>query len=334
MSNFCAQLSYEEDVWGYGPIDLGYDEEEVCFHRKERKEDTLRLGRQGLTLSELEWKINNFCSMLRLRVLYLDNNQLTELPPIPATLQELSVSGNYLKKIQKLPSGLTNLNLSNNFLEELPFTLPEELETLQISTNLLTTLPLLPDDLRYLDVSENNLTEITSIPSSLKNFKGCKNKFTRLPVFPETITEITVPNNQLRHLPAFENGQHKQIYLGVNGNCLQNLPSFPGNVLISFSENPLLEETLGHPKSAYLALTAKWNRTIARNNILVQFRFLFYLYKFRPKLRDWLWRLRERKAIADCHPNKLEAALCSTHPEKRQRTAEELEILCDTVFGA
>ena len=68
--------------------------------------------------------------------LYLGNLDLTELPPLPATLTELDCSWNNLTSLPDLPAGLTYLSCRFNKL---------------------TSLPDLPATLTYVTCTDNNL---------------------------------------------------------------------------------------------------------------------------------------------------------------------------------
>lgn len=77
-----------------------------------------------------------------LRILSASNNLLTSLPEsLPARLHTLDVSRNLLSGLpENLPASLRVLNVSHNLLSSLPERLPA-LQTLQASSNLLTSLP-------------------------------------------------------------------------------------------------------------------------------------------------------------------------------------------------
>ena len=62
------------------------------------------------------------------------NNQLTELPTLPYTLEEFYCSGNILTELPKLPDFLKYLDCSNNKLTELQ-ELPDSLENLNCNYN-------------------------------------------------------------------------------------------------------------------------------------------------------------------------------------------------------
>ncbi|MEY4926145.1 MAG: leucine-rich repeat protein, partial [Bacteroidota bacterium] len=83
-----------------------------------------------------------------LQRLYCNNNQLTSLPALPATLQYLYCYNNQLTSLPALPATLQRLYCNNNQLTSLP-ALPAALQYLDCDTNQLTSLPALPATLQY-----------------------------------------------------------------------------------------------------------------------------------------------------------------------------------------
>ena len=71
-----------------------------------------------------------------IKYLYCENNQLTELPELPDSLETLSCKNNQLTQLPELP---------------------DSLEILYCSYNQLTELPELPDSLKYLYCENNKL---------------------------------------------------------------------------------------------------------------------------------------------------------------------------------
>ena len=65
-----------------------------------------------------------------LRSLTCYQSQLTTLPAVPSTLENLNVGLNQLTTLPPLPAGLTNLRCEGNILDSLPSTLPSGLTLL------------------------------------------------------------------------------------------------------------------------------------------------------------------------------------------------------------
>jgi len=91
-----------------------------------------------------------------LKELNCDNNNLTELPELPNSLEILKCYNNNLTSLPELPNSLEYLDFDNNQLTSLP-ELPNSLEYLYCKYNKLTSLPELPNSLIYLDCDNNNL---------------------------------------------------------------------------------------------------------------------------------------------------------------------------------
>jgi Leucine-rich repeat (LRR) protein len=86
---------------------------------------------------------------------------LTKLPDLPNSLEDLFCHTNKLTKLPYLPNSLKTLWCNYNKLTKLP-NLPNSLKTLWCYRNNLTELPDLPDTLIELDCDKNNLDLIYS----------------------------------------------------------------------------------------------------------------------------------------------------------------------------
>ena len=112
-------------------------------------------------------------------MLFCNDNQLTELPPLPATLTELWCNDNQLTELPPLPPTATALFCNDNQLTELP-DLPPTLTELFCNANQLTELPALPPTLTRLECGNNPITSVVfPFPAGLLNesakvvFRGC-----------------------------------------------------------------------------------------------------------------------------------------------------------------
>ncbi|MEO6670484.1 MAG: SdrD B-like domain-containing protein [Ferruginibacter sp.] len=157
-----------------------------------------------------------------------NNNILTALPALPATLKYLDCSRNSLYTLPaSLPASLIYLDCSQQytrptlqtfsfFITELP-PLPQSLQTLICNNLKLTALPSLPPSLKYIDCSFNrkfynnlglNLTNpgpnvieyegidvLPDLPASLKYLNCSYNRLTNLPTIPPTVTYLNCRDN-------------------------------------------------------------------------------------------------------------------------------------------
>ena len=101
------------------------------------------------------------------------NNNISEIPKLPDTLEGLWCNNNKLTTLPKLPNSLTNLQCQNNELTRLPI-LPDSLETLSCDNNQFTILPKLPNGLEDLYCAKNQLTNLPKLPNSLRILR-CEN---------------------------------------------------------------------------------------------------------------------------------------------------------------
>lgn len=103
------------------------------------------------------------------KILDLSLLNLSDLPPLPNSLQKLDCSHNKLTKLPPLPNNLQDLDCSENQLTILP-PLPNTLIELDCSQNQLTALPPLPDTLKYLYCKGNFFTALPSLPPNLQEY--------------------------------------------------------------------------------------------------------------------------------------------------------------------
>ena len=79
----------------------------------------------------------------------VSGEDLTELPELSKTLQDLCCRNNLLTSLPELPNTLTSLDCYGNELTSLP-KLPNKLEYLNFADNKITHLPELPESLEYI----------------------------------------------------------------------------------------------------------------------------------------------------------------------------------------
>jgi len=94
------------------------------------------------------------------------NANLSYLPELPESLEELHCDKNQLISLPELPDGLKELWCHNNELKYLP-ELPESLTHLYCRYNKLESLPKLPEKLVILDCYNNKLKYLPELPERL-----------------------------------------------------------------------------------------------------------------------------------------------------------------------
>lgn len=100
--------------------------------------------------------------------IYLDNNNLKELPLLPDTVRVLVLSYNNFKEIPILPRYLQDLDLRYNNLTKIEPSLPKTLRSLYINGNNIEKLENLPKSLRAL--GQNSAKYIDNVRIDSINF--------------------------------------------------------------------------------------------------------------------------------------------------------------------
>lgn len=156
-------------------------------------------------------------------MLQCQGNDLTSLPPLPNTLQELWCDANPLPALPTLPTSLRKLYCGGIGLTALP-TLPTALELLACGSNQLTALPELPPALGTLSCDNNLLTTLPTLPNGLGNLYCTNNQLTELPQLPSSLRRLDCQVNQLSSLPTLPDSLYQlQCFL----NPLTSLPTLP-----------------------------------------------------------------------------------------------------------
>ena len=157
-----------------------------------------------------------------------DNTALTDLRCYHNALTVLNYSGCPLK----------TLDCSYNQLEELAYTLPATLTTLNCSDNKLTALPTLPGSLTELNCGYNQLKALSSLPNSLFTLVCYSNKLTSLPTLPTSLTTLNCSSNQLTALPTLPAGI-KELYALSNQLSEVNVTGKPSLKVLYLNNNKL-----------------------------------------------------------------------------------------------
>lgn len=143
-------------------------------------------------------------------------------------------------QISTFPSFPSNLRFINTYDCQLSSlpSLPNSLKVLYCNQNNLNALPLLPSGLEVLSIDHNFFSVLPQLPNNLKELICRDNQITQLPILPPTLLELDCSTNLLTSLPALPN----QLYsLYCYGNLISILPPLP-NSLLNFgcSDNLLI----------------------------------------------------------------------------------------------
>ena len=173
--------------------------------------------------------------------------------------------------INSLPLDTTAIDLTNRGLKYLPdLTRFKELTLLDCSRNMLKKLPPLNNTLKVLVCSLNQLTELPPLNNDLTFLDCSYNQLTKLPSLNNKLEQIYCYRNQLTELPVLNN---KLVILFCSDN----------NIFNKNNNNKNIIQTL-------------------RN-----FRYTYYLLKFKKHFKRWLWeKVREPKIMKRFHPSHLD----------------------------
>ena len=198
----------------------------------------------------------------------------TYLNSLSNDILSLNIYMHISKCITSLPDltrfkNLEILNCSHNELTSLPdLTIFKNLQILNCYNNKLTSLPSLPQNIKILHCSYNKLTSLPDLTrfNNLKTLYCDYNQLTFLPSLPQNLEGLYCSCNELTSFPNLPQN-------------LKTLHCFSNHVYKIVGSNNFFQ--------------IKQNIQILNN-----FRHLYYCFKFKKQLREWLWEnVREPKII-------------------------------------
>jgi Leucine-rich repeat (LRR) protein len=218
------------------------------------------------------------------------------LNSLPLSTTYINVSGKgltYLPDLSRFKQ-LTHLYCDYNQLTELS-PLNDNLTHLYCFHNQLTELPPLNDNLTVLYCHHNQLSELPHLNDNLQDLYCYRNQLTELPPLNNNLTQLYCSHNQLTELPHL-NKELKN--LDCSYNQITWLPPLNNKLVHIFCYNNNIFNN--HIKFLY------GNKNIIKT--LNNFRYTYYLLKFKKHFKRWLWeKVRESKIMAKFHPSHLDA---------------------------
>ncbi len=159
--------------------------------------------------------------------LYLDDVNISTLPPLPNTLKALTSNQCPIEFLPTLPQSLSSLTCSQCSLDSLP-SLPSFLQVLNVNGNYtIDTLPQLPNSLLSLSCGGNILTSLPSLPNGLRSLACYFNHIQNLPVLPDSLRFLHCGYGYLTSLPTLPDSLDTLICYSTT---IPNFPAFPNSI--------------------------------------------------------------------------------------------------------
>lgn len=156
-----------------------------------------------------------------LQRLDVGDNQLTELPALPASLRELYVHDNRLTRLPALPA-LTVLDANRNRLDQLAAI--TGIAFVYLAGNRLTAPPT-SSGVRYLNVGDNPLGQLAVADPAIEELRAEHAELTGLAIDAlAALRELSLRGNQLATLPPSLGALTRLRTLDLRGNQLDELP--------------------------------------------------------------------------------------------------------------
>lgn len=159
-------------------------------------------------------------------------NQLTSLPPIPASVINLKAYGNQITSLPALPTGLLILDVNSNQISSLPNPLPSGLLDLSCGANPLTSFPPLPTSLLKFQVTQSSGANFPSLPNPLPPnlellFCGGGPWVVPVPPLPASLKSLAVTVAPISSLPPLPAGLES---LHLTSGFFTTVPNLPPNL--------------------------------------------------------------------------------------------------------
>ncbi len=179
-----------------------------------------------------------------------------------------------------LPDCVNSLHLSNNLLGELPPAVLAQLNIMElnISSNRLNQIDEIPDSIRFLDISNNYLTGLPALPEELQVLYLDNNQLTDIPPLPDTLEILDFSNNQLSNFPILSRGNIREI--NASNNNITEIPidiqQLTSDSRINLRNNPLTEQAVldivslrySSTSSPRITLNTELVENLLRSNLL------------------------------------------------------------------
>jgi len=234
-----------------------------------------------------------------LDTLICDKNELTHLPPLPDTLTTLYCCSNKLTTLPPLPN-LKQLSCARNKFIRLE--LPDSLEHLYCVSNQLVELHL-PTHLLVLYCNRNQL-ETLELNEALQHLDCGNNRITHI-AFNQSLTHINVSHNPIVTLPPLP---ESILTLDIRHTKIHHCFDIPYSLEFIFTYGtPLCDKVMSYlnidkPMSNPIVLRTTFEKI---EDLEERFRYTYYCLKVKERALKWIWRIREKLAMEQYHPDRL-----------------------------
>ena len=177
-----------------------------------------------------------------LKILRCTGTNVSGLPTLPPTISDLAIGGTLITSIPALPDTMGSINAYGANLTHItnfPLHMTGQLE---LSENMLTSLPPLPNYVYWFKAANNQLLCLPTIPSSVSSLDLQGNLFTCVPNMTATMANFPYLNS----LPICSPGYvcpnsveiHGHVDFDDNGNCISDVADTEiGNVVFKLYDN-------------------------------------------------------------------------------------------------
>lgn len=222
--------------------------ESICSQCGDRGDEALDLSSKGLVNSPDEPHLpRSLAGLHKLRQMFLNKNNLTEVPLQVCQLADLIGLNLGYNKLTMLPTEISDLsllqalNLGTNQLLELPPSIGRltSLMVLDLYGNQLRSLPREIGQLRALRrlyVDNNRLEELPEEVGNLRNLLRLYIGQNQLSLVPHQafelagLQELDLSHNNLRTLPQIAIDLRNLLWIGIDGNPDLRCPAFPPEI--------------------------------------------------------------------------------------------------------
>uniref|UniRef100_A0A3B3C5C0 Si:dkey-32e6.6 n=1 Tax=Oryzias melastigma TaxID=30732 RepID=A0A3B3C5C0_ORYME len=285
-------------------------------------------------------------NLTSLKKLNLADNQITRIPALPPSLEELKINNNKLSGLTpdcfKGLGNLLNLELQDNILHEgsvspSAFSPLQSLLFLHLDRNLFSSIPLgLPASLQVLKIKKNQIYEVRGEALRdcihLKELDLSHNHIYEQAIASDawirlkSLEALDLSYNQLMSIPV--NLPRPLRKLNLQHNRISQLPSFlfrhlkPGLQALHLSHNGLKDNGIG--RRAFVGTYRSLKELLLDNNHLEEVPRCIRQFKNLQMLRLDGNKIRLMKPWGVCHPRNSGSTLVSVHLENNLLEVETI----------